>query len=304
MPRIAVFVNDNLPKEAKEILGDFEVFESRADDETLARCQGLMCWPYRVKGGLLVKMKNLKMVQTMSAGVDRLDFASLPRDAQVYSNAGAYTESVAEHAWGLLLGTAKGVHLRNRKTTPRKLRGKTLLVLGAGYIGSEVARVSKSIGMRTVGISRSFRSPEHFDEMHAVSALSGKMPDADAVVIALPLTKSTRGIVSHDILSRAKETVIVVNVGRGETVSEEGMIRWLKERPESRFTTDVFWDRDGKESFATPAWDLPNFAGTLHISGLPLGEDLSAVKVAAAWNVRRYFETETALNHVDSTEYV
>ena len=303
-PRVAVFVTDTLPQQAKEILGSFEVHEVKADDDTLARCQALICWPGRTKGDMLRKMKSLRMVQTMSAGVDNLDFGSLPRDVQVFSNAGAYTESVAEHAWGMLLGVAKGVHLRNQKTTPRRLRGKTLLVLGAGAIGSEVARLSKSVGMKTVGVSRSFKAPEFFDAMWPVSDLGDKLTEADAVVMALPLTKATKGLVGYDLLSRTKQAVMVVNVGRAESVPEEDLLKWLKERPESRFATDVFWIRDGRENYSTAAWELPNFAGTLHISGVPLGEDLSGMKATAAWNVKRYFETGSALNHVEISEYL
>ena len=303
-PRIAVCVTDTLPLRAKEILTGYEILESQADDRALARCQVLICWPSRVKGDLLGKMKSLRMVQTMSAGVDNLEFASLPPDVQVFSNAGAFTESVAEHAWGLLLGAAKGVHLRNHKASSRRLRGKTLVVLGAGSIGSEVARLAKTIGMKTVGVSRSFKSPEFFDERYPASALAERIPEADAVVMALPLTKGTAGLMSYEILSRSKEDVVVVNVGRGESVPEEGLIRWLRERPESRFATDVFWTKGGRESFDTQAWDFPNFAGTLHVSGVPSGDDLSGPKVAAAWNVKRYFESGSALNHVDIGEYV
>jgi len=299
-----VFVTDSLPTEAKEILSGFEIYESAADDNILSECQALICWPSRAKAELMQKMKGLRMVQALSAGVDALDFSSLPPGVQVFSNAGAYTETVAEHAWGLLLGMAKGIHIRNQKSTPRALRGKTLLVVGAGAIGSEVARLSKSLGMKTVGSSRSFRSPEFFDEMHGISHLGKDIANADAVVIALPLTKLTRGIVDYDVLSRSKENAIVVNVGRGETVSEEGLVRWLKERPESRYCTDVYWKTGGKEAFSTRAWELPNFAGTLHVSGVPLGEDLDGVKVAAAWNVRRYFESGNGVNRVDAAEYL
>ncbi|MDG7010950.1 MAG: 3-phosphoglycerate dehydrogenase [Nitrososphaerota archaeon] len=302
--RVAVFVTDTLPQEARAVLGDFVVHESQADDGTLAECEALICWPRQARGGLLLKMKKLKMVQTLSAGVDTFDFASLPGGAQVYSNAGAFTESVAEHAWGMLLGVAKGIHLRNQRTTPRRLRGKTLLVLGAGAIGSEVARLSKSLGMKTVGVSRSFRVPEAFDERYPLEYLRDKIPEADAVVMALPLTNSTRGLMSHELLSRAKEAAIIVNVGRAESVPEDDLVAWLGERPESRFATDVFWVKDGREVYSTPAWQLPNFAGTLHISGVPLGEDLAGMKVAAALNVRRYFETGSAANHVDVSEYI
>ncbi len=304
MPPRKVFVTDSLPEEARRLLSGFEVFESSADDRVLAECQALICWPSRASGELLRKMTSLVMVQSLSAGVDSLDFASLPQGTRVFSNAGAYTEAVAEHAWGVLLGVAKGIHIRNQKTTPRSLRGKTLLVLGAGSIGSEVARLSRSLAMKTIGISRSFRAPEYFDEMHPVSELPADIARADAVIIALPLTKNTVGLVDYEVLAKAKEAAIVVNVGRGETVSEDGVTRWLRERPESRYATDVFWKGEKKESFSTSAWELPNFAGTLHVSGVPVGEDLAGAKVAAARNVKRYFETGDAFNPVKMDEYV
>lgn len=241
MARPKLFVTDSLPQKAKDLLRDFEVYESAADDRILAKCQVLLCWPTRAKRELLQKMKSLKMVQTLSAGVDALDFHEIPPGVQVFSNAGAYTDNVAEHAWGLLLGVAKGIHLRNQKSTPRSLRGKTLMVVGAGSIGSEVARLSKSLHMRTIGLSRSFKSPELFDERHRIDALPREIRKADAVVITLPLSKTTRGMLGYGLLSNAKETVIVVNVGRGETVEEEGLLRWLRERPECRYATDVFW---------------------------------------------------------------
>lgn len=303
MASTGVFVTDSLPPEARDLLSEFEVFESTADEEALAGCRALICWPSSAKAELLAKMRSLEMVQTLSAGVDGLDFHSLPSDVKVFSNAGAFTGPVGEHAWGILLGVAKGIHLRNQKTSPRSLRGKTLLVVGCGAIGSEVARLSKSVEMKTVGVSRSFRSPELFDERYPLSSLPEKVGLADAIVITLPLTKGTRGVMSYEVLARAKDAAMVVNVGRGETVQEDGLLRWLKERPESRFATDVYWAREGKESFATEAWDLPNFAGTLHVSGLPMGVDLAGVRVAAAWNVKRYFESGGALNRVDVSEY-
>ncbi len=303
MPKTAVFVTSELPEEAREILSNFEVFESDIGDSDLPRCEALVTWPSRAKPELLSKMKTLKMVQTISAGVDLIDFGSLPAEVQVFSNAGAFTDNVAEHAWGMLLGVAKGIQLRNQKTAPRRFRGRTLLVVGCGSIGSEVARLAKSLEMRTVGVSRSYRSPELFDEKHPMTDLASVFAEADAALVTLPLTKGTRGVFSYDVLSKGKEAVIVANVGRGETFDEEGLLRWLRERPESRFVTDVFWFKEGKESFSTGAWDFPNFAGTLHISGLPLGEDLTGAKVAAARNVRRFFESADPINRVDRNEY-
>lgn len=299
-----IFVSDSLPDEARRVLSPFEVHEREADDSYLVECQALICWPSRAKPELLQRMKELKMVQTLSAGVDALDFSSLPAGVQVFSNAGAFTDVVAEHAWGLLLGIAKGIHQRGVKVPPRALRGKILLVVGAGAIGTEVARLSKSIGMKTIGVSRSFKAGDFFDEEHSVSLLAEDVGAADAIVITLPLNNATRGMFSYELLSKAKENVIVVNVGRGETVDEKGLLRWLENRPESRFATDVFWKDGGREVFTTKAWDLPNFAGSLHNSATPIGEDLKGPKVAAALNVRRFLESGEALNRVEIGEYL
>jgi D-3-phosphoglycerate dehydrogenase len=302
--KTGIFVTATLPERARSVLKGLDVFEGEADDATLARCQVLMAWPTRAGRELLGKMRNLRMVQALSAGVDGLDFASLPPRIQVYSNAGAYTESVAEHAWGLLLGAAKGLHARRQRVVPRRLRGKTLLVVGCGAIGSEIARLAKSVGMNTVGVSRSFKDPDLFDEKHGTGDLLKVIGAADAIAIALPLTNRTAGLIDYDTLMLCNESVTVVNVGRGETVSEEGLIRWLRERPESRYTTDVFWKRDGRETFDTEAWELPNFSGTLHISGVPLGDKLEHPIVEAAKNVRRFLETGDAFNRVELAEYL
>ncbi|MGD0477375.1 MAG: NAD(P)-dependent oxidoreductase [Nitrososphaerales archaeon] len=302
--KTGIFVTATLPGQAKSVLEGLGIFEGEADDATLAQCEVLIVWPRRANNELLRKMKSLRMVQTLSAGVDGLDFTSLPPAAQVYSNAGAYTESVAEHAWGLLLGAAKGLHARRQRVVPRRLRGRTLLVVGCGAIGSEIARLAKSVGMNTVGVSRSFKVPDLFDEKHGTGNLRKVIGAADAIAIALPLTRGTARLIDYDTLMLANESVTVVNIGRGETVSEEGLIKWLRERPESRYTTDVFWKKDGKETFDTEAWDLPNFSGTLHISGTPLGDRLEHPMVEAAKNVRRFLETGDAFNKVDPTEYL
>jgi phosphoglycerate dehydrogenase-like enzyme len=300
----AIFVTATLSEQARSILEGFDVFEGDADDSALARCQVVMAWPTRVGGDLFRRMRSLRMVQVLSAGVDGLDFKSLPPEVQVYSNAGAYTESVAEHAWGLLLGAAKGLHARKQRVVPIKLGGGTLLVVGCGAIGSEIGKLGKSIGMKTIGISRSFKDPGVFDARQEIGELMEVIRKADAVALALPLTKKTTGLFDYDMLMLSKESVIFVNVGRGEVVSEEDLIKWLRERPGSRYTTDVFWKRGGKETFETEAWKLPNFSGTLHHSGTPLGDKLERPMSEAAKNVRQFLESGEARNKVELAEYL
>jgi D-3-phosphoglycerate dehydrogenase len=296
---------DRMSPLAREVLAGYDVFEQAADDPSLARCAVLMAWPSRVNRDLFARMKGLRMVQSLSAGVDAFDFASIPDGVEVYSNAGAFTDSAAEHAWGLALGVAKGVHAGRRRLAPRHLRSKTLLVVGCGAIGSEVARLARSsLGMKTIGVSRSFRTPELYDEMRPVGELADAAARADLVVNALPLTRSTRGLFDYGTLSRMKPEVVVVNIGRGETMDEASVMKWLRERPESRYATDVFWKVGGKERFDGEIWELPNFGGTIHTASAQDPDAIGRAQVAAAENVRRYLETGSAVNRVDIREYL
>jgi len=295
---------DRMPPEVRRVLSEYDVFEQTADDDSLARCRVLMTWPSRPKGDLFARLKALKMIQSLAAGVDALDFASVPPGVEVFSNAGAYTETAAEHAWGLALGVAKGIHAGRKRLAPRHLRSKTIVVVGCGAIGSEVARLARaSLGMKTVGVSRSFRRPELFDERRTVRELAEVVGGGDLLVNALPLTRSTRGLFDYQTLSKMKPTAIVVNIGRGETMDEEAVMRWLRERPESRYATDVFWKAGGREKFDSPIWDLPNFGGTLHTASAQEPEAIVQAQVAAAENVRQYLETGSAMNRVNLEEY-
>ncbi len=212
--RTAILVTDEPPPEARKVLSDFDVFVMPADDAAVADCRILMAFPSRVKPDLLNRMSKLEMIQSISAGVDALPLKEIPTTVRIFSNAGGYTEPVAEHAWGLLLGLAKGMQVRNRRLVPRKLSGKTLLVVGAGEIGSEVARLSRSLNMKTVGVSRSFKHREVFDERHLTAELREVIGKADAIALALPLNRETRDLFDFDLLMRSSENVVVVNVGR------------------------------------------------------------------------------------------
>jgi phosphoglycerate dehydrogenase-like enzyme len=81
-----------LPREAKVILVDHDIFERKAGDKDLARCEVLMAWPGKAKKDLLARMKGLRMVQSMAAGVDTMDFHSLP-EGHAYSPTPVHTPS-------------------------------------------------------------------------------------------------------------------------------------------------------------------------------------------------------------------
>jgi lactate dehydrogenase-like 2-hydroxyacid dehydrogenase len=298
-----IISTEKVPEECRNVI---DVKYDNLTDEDFKNAEILLTWPSRVNKELISKMPKLKVIQTFSAGVDDLDFSVIPPHVKVFSNAGAYSLSVAEHTWALILALAKGVGTRKR-TIVYEITNNVLLILGAGGIGSEVARIGKTAFRNyVIGISRSFKKPEWFDEKHSMAMLREKIGEADIIVDTLPLNKETRGILNYDLLKNVKQRAIIVNVGRGETVDEEGIYRLLKERPDVRFGTDVFWRKNGREDFYnTKLWELENFIGTLHTAGA-YGNDevMKRAMFIACLNVKKYIDKGVADNEVRREDYV
>ena len=314
-----------LPERAREMLRGYNVdlyeLPKLSKDEqlsALSKAEILLCWCSREfdLAGNISLMQRLRVIQTFSAGVDHLPFSAIPSNIEIYSNAGAYSVPVAEHAWAMILTLAKGLHrpilnareyLGNELTSPRKVFEATLLVLGTGGIGREIARIGKE-GFRTynIGINRSGRPAEYFDEVHPTSRLIDVLPRADIVAIALPLNKYTRGLIGEKELRALKRGAIMVNVGRGDVIREEDLYRVLKERQDIRFGTDVWWVHDGHEEIPprTPLTTLPNFLGTPHIAGGAQRDIAEYAIMRAVENVIRYIRGETPINRVNRDDYI
>ncbi len=296
---------EELPLECRKLLANFGLKEVNFNEYDLESAEVIMAWPRQITKEIVSKAKNLKFIQTFSAGVDDLDFSVIPETVQVFSNAGAYALSVAEHTWALILALAKGIGLRKRVES-YQIYGKVLLILGGGGIGSEVARIGKE-GFNTfnIGLSRSFKEPEYFDIRDSITKLGEYITKADIIVDTLPLNKYTRGILNYEILKFVKNKVIIVNVGRGETIDEDGIYRLLVERPTVRFGTDVFWRRNGKEDFESKLWNLENFIGTLHTAGGYASQEvLEKAKLKACENVYKLLTTGSAENKVKREDYI
>src|SRR5712691_4119859 len=178
------------------------------------------------------KARKVRMIQSLVAGVDHFPFERFPPSAIVCSNAGAYSVSVAEHAMALLLAAAKDIVLRTdgirrgifeQGVTNKALAGSTVVILGLGGIGSEIARRCKAFDAHVVGIARSRTSREIVDEVGTMDDLARYLPNADAVVLAIPLTRATEGLVDRRFLAQMKDDAILVNIARGKLIVEDDL---------------------------------------------------------------------------------
>lgn len=273
--------------------------------EDVTRADVILCWPDALRRVVEFVGPQLKAIQTFSAGVDDMPFNQIPSSVKIFSNAGAYSESVSEHAIALIFALAKNVS-RKDSANSYGIEGRTLVTLGGGGIGSTVARMAHDgFNCRTIGISRSFKQPKNFDERLSIDYLDSILPSADIIVSALPLNRFTRNLLAYEKLRKSKKQVVIVNVGRAEVINEDDIYRHLVENPEARFATDVFWRVASKENFGSRLWQLPNFMGTLHRAGATASPAVkeSAVEIAAA-NVRKYLLGSGVQNLVSRNDYV
>ena len=179
----------------------------------------------------------------------------------------------------------------------RELSGQTLFLVGLGEIGREVARLGKAFGMRTVGFRRTEGPPpEWVDEVHGPQRLAELAGQADAMVVSLPLTEQTAGMVDRATIGRLPASCIFVNVGRGGVVDEPALTDALRDRRIAGAVLDVFATEPLPAD--SPLWTLPNVIVTPHAAGLSAREN-ERITALFADNLRRYLEGRPLRNVVE-----
>jgi len=264
---------------------------------------------------LASRAPRLRMIQVLVAGVDHMPFDRLPRGAVVCGNAGAYNVSVAEHAMALLLAAAKDVPARtdeirrgifDQAVMNKGLAGSTVLILGFGGVGAEVARRCKAFQMHVIGISRSPKSDSVADETGRLADVLRFLPTADFVVLTVPLTRETVGLVDRAFLASMKPDAVLVNVARGKLIVEDDLFDHLRTHPAFRAALDVWWtypESKRGRPFHRPFHELPNVVMTPHVAWAIPTQRREAME-AAVDNVLRFLRGETPRNVVRPEEYV
>jgi phosphoglycerate dehydrogenase-like enzyme len=203
---------------------------------------------------------------------------------------------VAEWVVGALLGAAYGqlraaARRRWDYKRPHELHGTTVLVLGHGSIGRAVAARLAPFGVRVIGVASRAR-----EGVHGIDELPALLPDADAVVVLLPLTDSTRGLVSAAVLARMRDGALLVSAGRGAVVDADALVAELR-AGRLRAVLDVTDPEPLPDGH--PLWELA-LAITPHNAGDSPAADRRAIALAAE-QLGRYARGEPLANVVIST---
>lgn len=225
---------------------------------------------------IIEQAENLKMVAVLSAGIDELPFEALKKKDVIITNVrGIHKIPMAEYAISMLLQVyrdAKQItgdekkHVWERSKRAWEISGKTMLVAGTGAIGQEVARLAKAFNMHTIGVSRSGRDIKYFDENIQTKDMKSKLPEADFVVSVLPSTKETQNFYTYELFQAMKNTTVFLNMGRGNVVETDTIIKAIQEKEIMHAILDVFEEEPLPVDH--PLWEMKNITITPHISGI------------------------------------
>jgi phosphoglycerate dehydrogenase-like enzyme len=266
-----------------------------------------MCTHESLKAG-----KSLRYILNYTAGVDRCTSSplALQRDLLVTNMKRIYGPGIAEHTIAMMYSLTRKLHVWherqleeywNRSAVKRtdmwEVQDRTMLVVGLGGIGTEIARRASALGMKVIATRNSSRKGPEFvsyvglaDELHKLAA------QADVVVNATPLTPKTIGLFNKAFFTTMRKGAYFINIGRGKSVVTDDLVEALESGHLGGAALDVMDPEPPPQGHAL--WTTPNVIITPHISA---GSDaqMNRFWLLVRENLRRYVNGEKMLNVVD-----
>ena len=254
----------------------------------------------RFSDSLLGKAKNLKWIHTIITGtnyIEELPSFQARKDLILTSTRGIHGPQMSELAILFMIALNRKlpdfVRNQDRRVWTRwptaLLYEKTVAILGVGVIGESLARKCKAFEMTVIGVDPVERKVDAVDRFYGMERLHQAMAEADYVVDAAPSTPENQKMINAEALARMKPTAFFLNIGRGETVDEEALLRVLKERKIAGAALDVFWQEPLPPEH--PFWGLDNLILTPHVGGVADIYLKQAVGIFKE-NLRRYVRGE------------
>lgn len=219
---------------------------------------------------------SLRLIQLLTAGYEKLQHFGVPSGVQVASAGESRSPAVAELAMAMMLSLVKhlpealrrqaegdwDVGLRSRISG---LLGKTLLIVGFGSIGKEVAVRARAFGLHVIGVTRSGTPNAAADEILASSALQSGLARADIVLITVPSSDSTRKMMGERQFAEMKPGAMLINVARGDVIDTDALVHALGDGRLAAAALDVV--ENEPLGAGASLWHIPNLYLTPHIGG-------------------------------------
>lgn len=269
----------------------------------------------------------LRWMQLHYAGVDYALEAPIMRmpGVHVTTLSGAAAPQMAEFVLLMLLALGhrmpeiianheKAEWPRDRwdRFNPLELRGSTVGIIGYGSIGREVARLLTPFQVKLLAVKRDAMRPKDegycidglgdpagdcFHRLYPFQAIGSMIKECDFVVVTMPLTPETEGLISAEVLKSMKPAAFLIDVGRGSIIDEQALLNVLQERKIAGAALDVFVEEPLPSN--SPFWRLPNVLVSPHVAGISARYKERAIDLFVK-NLERYVNGEQLLNVFDT----
>jgi phosphoglycerate dehydrogenase-like enzyme len=246
---------------------DLDNFEA-----SIGTAQALVTWDLPTQD-LARRAPNLKWIHVIGAGIEHLQPLDwLPDDVSLINNKGVHAPKAQEYATTALLmlhTRMPALFTRQRQhhydaLFTRTIEGRRLLVIGAGNIGTAIARAGKELGLQVTGIRRSGLPCAVYDEMYGPERLDEALPSADFVALSTPLTAATRNLMDDRRLRLLRPGAALLNMSRAQVLDQRALADTLRAGRLSGAMIDVVDPEPLPKD--SPLWDVPNLVITPHIS--------------------------------------
>ncbi len=305
---------ENITKEIGKSKGFQVIFEN--DNESWEDIEVVLTFVPALKniGSYINRLPNLKFIQTLSAGVDLIDFSQIPENIMVCSNAGAFAKPVAEHAVAMAMALSKNLMANHSKmkngvfdqsSHSMRLEGKLAGIIGYGGIGKDIGKLCKAIGMELAVISRSPVEEQGVKYSGSLDSLDRVLQESDILFVSIPLNTYTENLITSKELDKMKADAILVNVARADIINQKDLYEHLISYPQFKAGIDVWWKEPinaGKFETGFGFLDLPNVIGSPHNSAM-VPEIENNAFLTALNNVELWMKGGVPKNRVQRKDY-
>ncbi|MCA0989397.1 D-2-hydroxyacid dehydrogenase [Guptibacillus algicola] len=279
-------IKNNLVQEYPDATFQFYPSMNEAE-EHLHEAEVLITYGEDVARKHIQKAKQLKWIMVLSAGVELLPFKEIKERGIFVTNArGIHSIQMAEYTLWAMLVTARNTkellanessNTWNKRMRLNEISGATVGVIGTGAIGCEIARISKTFNMTTIGVNRKGHATDYFDAVYSNDNVMEMIPKCDYLVSVLPSTPDTYHFFTSSHFHAMKESSVFINIGRGDAVDEQALIEALQNEEIHHAVLDVFEQEPLEESH--PFWGMSNVTVTPHHSGVSPNYQPRAIEI-------------------------
>jgi phosphoglycerate dehydrogenase-like enzyme len=299
---------DRALKKFPEIKEKVEFFIDWNEDNfktSMSNADILLAWNFSTKN-LKKIAPNLKWIHLISAGVEHLFPLDWMFDGLILTNSsGVHAKNAGEYGLMSILMLQRHMTkiIANQKDKKfvslfsNPIKGKTVVLVGTGSLGSSMAKLMAPLGVNIIGVNKRGRMVDGCSKIVTIDKIDSVLADADFLYLAVPGTSETKNLINRERLNKLKSTCGIVNIGRQSVMDYDVLCEKLKKNEIAGAILDVFTPEPIEKN--SKLWNTPNLIITPHVSSDELGNYIELTLNIFVKNLKLFLENKELNNKVD-----